>query len=60
MGYSASSETVLELQETELGLYSFLRRGILFTATADAPCTPSAHLQFLSFMYYLSFIYPAV
>lgn len=40
MGYSASRETLLELQETELGLYSFLRQGTLFTATADAPCTP--------------------
>lgn len=40
MGYSASRETALELQETELGLYSFLRQETLFTATADAPCTP--------------------
>lgn len=40
MSYSVSRETVLQLQETELSLYSFLRQGTLFTATADAPCTP--------------------
>lgn len=58
MGYSASGETALELQETEPGLRSLGKE--LYLLQLQMPCVLPAHLQFLSFVYYLSFIYSSV